>query len=211
MAGMEIVLGAVSGAFEIVKAVHSIAGKLSSAEHDTQESKELLHVMKSVEDVSQGEVNDEIRWWLMDAINDALEVKPSGREQQQRLLELEKKWQLVPQQVPPVPINQGEYHNLPRHLKRCLGFCSIFPNGWMFEREKLCRLWIAHGFIIIKGSLGSGTRRIREEDVAEGYFDYLVQHRLFKKIVHQGSIDMRSLRKCIPCYVRRLLRTTASA
>ncbi|KAL6885587.1 hypothetical protein ACP4OV_010366 [Aristida adscensionis] len=176
---------------DMVETVYSIAGNLRSpSDKDTQEALEQLYVMKRLAEDLHREVNDGFGWWLLDAINDVLlEVKPSQKEQ--LLGRLQEKWQLVVPQVP-LPRSQREsssYQDLPPHLKRCFGFCSLFPDEWIFEREKLTRMWIAHGFIT--DSLRSCSTSSKEEDVAKGYFDDLVERCLFQKVVHQGIQDDR--------------------
>lgn len=39
------------------------------------------------------------------------------------------------------------YNRLPRHLKPCLIYLGIFPEGQLIKRMRLIQLWIAEGFI----------------------------------------------------------------
>uniref|UniRef100_A0ACD5Z132 Uncharacterized protein n=1 Tax=Avena sativa TaxID=4498 RepID=A0ACD5Z132_AVESA len=75
------------------------------------------------------------------------------------------------------------YRHLPPHLQRCFEFCSIFPDNWKFEREKLTRMWIAHGFVEAPQQEGPS---LTMEDIARGYFDSLVGRSLFQE-VEQGA------------------------
>ncbi|KAM3295143.1 hypothetical protein ACQJBY_037789 [Aegilops geniculata] len=63
------------------------------------------------------------------------------------------------------------FRHLPPLLQSCLAFCSIFPFDWRFHPEKLTKMWLAHGII-------DDT----EVQVAEGYFDHLVDRSLFKQV-----------------------------
>ncbi|KAF3322587.1 disease resistance protein RGA1 [Carex littledalei] len=67
------------------------------------------------------------------------------------------------------------YHHLKYHLKRCFAYCSIFPNGYVFERDQLIRYWIAEGLIEPDG-------RRRLEAVGTKYFEELVWRSFFEKI-----------------------------
>ncbi|XP_078160655.1 putative disease resistance protein RGA3 [Carex rostrata] len=67
------------------------------------------------------------------------------------------------------------YHHLKYHLKRCFAYCSIFPNGYVFERDQVIRYWIAEGLIEPDG-------RRRLEAVGNKYFDELVWRSFFEKI-----------------------------
>ncbi|XP_078160387.1 putative disease resistance protein RGA3 [Carex rostrata] len=67
------------------------------------------------------------------------------------------------------------YHHLKYHLKRCFAYCSIFPNGYVFERDQVIRYWMAEGLIEPDG-------RRRLEAVGIKYFDDLIWRSFFEKI-----------------------------
>ena len=64
------------------------------------------------------------------------------------------------------------YENLPARLKRCFAYCSIFPAGYEFEKDKLILLWMAEGLLPqIEGNL-------TPEEFGDYYFHELF-HRSF--------------------------------
>ncbi|XP_043694383.1 putative disease resistance RPP13-like protein 1 [Telopea speciosissima] len=59
------------------------------------------------------------------------------------------------------------YYFLPTHLKQCFAYCSLFPQDYLFDKERLIQLWSAEGFI--------------KTDKAGGqYFDELLQRSFFQ-------------------------------
>lgn len=75
------------------------------------------------------------------------------------------------------------YINLPMHLKVCLLYCGVFPAGYLLQREKLVRLWVAEGFV--KKQRESQV----EEDIAEGYVTALTSWG-FLQHAHAGSVNV---------------------
>jgi hypothetical protein len=59
------------------------------------------------------------------------------------------------------------YKNLPRHLKTCLLYLNIYPEGWTVKKGELVKQWVAEGFI--RSVHGQDA-----EDTAGCYFDALV-------------------------------------
>ncbi|RWW51009.1 hypothetical protein BHE74_00042689 [Ensete ventricosum] len=65
------------------------------------------------------------------------------------------------------------YDCLPLHLKQCFAFCSIFPNGYEFDKEELVQFWIAVGL--------AKPRDCRSaEYIGHKYFNSLLQWSFFQ-------------------------------
>ena len=64
------------------------------------------------------------------------------------------------------------YDHLPLHLKQCFAFCSIFPNGYEFDRDEFVKLWITVGLVKPRG-----VRSL--ENIGSRYFDYLLWRSFF--------------------------------
>ncbi|WVZ53608.1 hypothetical protein U9M48_004522 [Paspalum notatum var. saurae] len=60
------------------------------------------------------------------------------------------------------------YIHLADELKQCFTFCSIFPKGYIIQKDRLIGQWIAHGFI-------SAMNGEQLEDIGSDYFDSLVK------------------------------------
>ncbi|XP_050281748.1 putative disease resistance RPP13-like protein 1 [Quercus robur] len=67
------------------------------------------------------------------------------------------------------------YYHLPSHLKQCFAYCSIFPKGYEFEKEKLVFLWMAEGFL--QQQKGNDTI----EEVGNEYFRELLSWSFFQQ------------------------------
>uniref|UniRef100_A0A0E0M5Q6 NB-ARC domain-containing protein n=1 Tax=Oryza punctata TaxID=4537 RepID=A0A0E0M5Q6_ORYPU len=62
---------------------------------------------------------------------------------------------------------------LPRHLKNCFLYCSLFPQNYRLSRESLVKLWTAEGFITKRGSSTL-------EEVADEYLMELIRGSLLQ-------------------------------
>ena len=60
------------------------------------------------------------------------------------------------------------YDHLFVHLKRCLGYCSIFPPEYEFEKKKLVPLWSAEGFLQLP------RENLSMDEVGDEYFRELL-------------------------------------
>ena len=61
------------------------------------------------------------------------------------------------------------YDELPAQLKRCFAYCSIFPKGYEFEKEKLVLLWMAEGLLQNRGKEDDGNKCF-DELLSESFF-----------------------------------------
>ena len=71
-----------------------------------------------------------------------------------------------------LPVLKVSYDHLPTPLKRCFAFCSLFPKGFVFDKDVLVQLWTAQGFVDAEGDRSP-------EVIASGYFNDLVSRCFF--------------------------------
>ncbi|CAM0870087.1 unnamed protein product [Alopecurus aequalis] len=79
------------------------------------------------------------------------------------------------------------YIYLPTQLKSCFLYCSLFPEGYLFRRNRLARLWIAEGFIEERGASTL-------EKVAEGYMKELVRRNMLQLVQRNSFGRMKMFR-----------------
>ncbi|XP_072963753.1 disease resistance protein RGA2-like [Typha angustifolia] len=130
-------------------------------------------------------------------------------------------WELEQSQNDIVPALRLSYQHLSSHLKPCFRFCSIFPQDYSFDKEKIIYMWMVLGLV---QKPMKGNRR--PEDIGHEYFDDLVKKSFFDKMdcpieryvmhdllhelaefVSQGEcfrIDESSGPKSIPTSIRHL-------
>ncbi|CAH8293474.1 unnamed protein product [Eruca vesicaria subsp. sativa] len=72
-----------------------------------------------------------------------------------------------------LPVLKLSYDTLPPLLKRCFALCSIFPKGYVFDREELVLLWMAIDLLYQPRS----NKRL--EEIGYEYLDDLVDRSFF--------------------------------
>ncbi|VAH10022.1 unnamed protein product [Triticum turgidum subsp. durum] len=68
------------------------------------------------------------------------------------------------------------YQHLDPRLKQCFAYCAVFPGDYVFRKEELEQMWVAHGFIY------SDDPAATLEDVAGEFFDELVERCFFQPL-----------------------------
>ncbi|KAG5530386.1 hypothetical protein RHGRI_025359 [Rhododendron griersonianum] len=86
------------------------------------------------------------------------------------------------------------FNDLPHRLKSCFLYLGLFPEDFRIDADKLCRLWVAEGFI------KPGEESFEEE--AEAYLRELIDRSLIQVV-------KRNWRRIITCRVHDLLRDFA--
>ena len=77
-----------------------------------------------------------------------------------------------------LPALRLSYFYLPSQLKRCFNYCSMFPRGYEFDKEKLVLLWMAEGF------LQQGMETMEQKKLGREYFCVLLSRSFFQKSNH---------------------------
>ncbi|KAF7092700.1 hypothetical protein CFC21_095158 [Triticum aestivum] len=72
------------------------------------------------------------------------------------------------------------YNNLPQHLKTCLLYFHMYPEGSIIWKDDLVKQWVAEGFV----ATGKGKEQDKEttEKTAGIYFDALVDRRFIQPL-----------------------------
>lgn len=84
------------------------------------------------------------------------------------------------------------YNNLTHHLKTCLLYLSMYPDGCMVCKDDLVKQWVAEGFIDATGG--------REVGIAESYFHELIARRFLQ------PADIRYNSEVVSCSVHDVVR-----
>ncbi|XP_034704720.1 putative disease resistance protein At3g14460 [Vitis riparia] len=84
-------------------------------------------------------------------------------------------WNLLSEKHDILQVLRLSYYHLPSHLKRCFGYCAMFPKDHEFEKKELILLWMAEGFI---HQPEGGKHQM--EDLGANYFDELLSRSFFQ-------------------------------
>ncbi|KAM0856088.1 hypothetical protein ACQ4PT_049337 [Festuca glaucescens] len=79
------------------------------------------------------------------------------------------------------------YKNLPHYLKTCMLYMGIYPEDFTIEKNDLVRQWVAQGFV-------SKAHGRDPEDVAEGYFNELVNRSIIQPVDTNPNDEVLSCR-----------------
>ncbi|KAM0872250.1 hypothetical protein ACQ4PT_038838 [Festuca glaucescens] len=87
------------------------------------------------------------------------------------------KWKSLQEDADDIlPILKISYDYLPVHLQRCFSFCSLFPEDYQFNGEKLVHAWISQNFVQCEDPT------MRLEETGQQYLDRLVDLGFFQKV-----------------------------
>ncbi|KAF2944212.1 disease resistance protein RGA2 isoform X1 [Oryza sativa Japonica Group] len=108
-------------------------------------------------------------------------------------------WELKQEETDILPALQLSYMYLPLHLKRCFSFCAVYPKDYNFEKDSLCEIWVAEGFVEPEGD-------IPILDTSKKYFEDLVSRSFFQKVygtyvIHDLMHDMAQLVSKHDCFI----------
>ncbi|KAL0907619.1 hypothetical protein M5K25_022038 [Dendrobium thyrsiflorum] len=86
-----------------------------------------------------------------------------------------------------LPSLRISYYYLPTHLKPCFLYASLFPKDCHFEKVELTRMWIAQGYIELKG------RKRLLEDISFEFFEDLVRRSFFQWSNYNNKFSLHDM------------------
>ncbi|KAF8667326.1 hypothetical protein HU200_053001 [Digitaria exilis] len=92
-----------------------------------------------------------------------------------------------------LPYLRVSYQHLSPQERQCFAFCSIFPRNYLFDKERIVQMWIAHDFIQ-RNKISDG---IKPEDVGRQCFDALMDRSLFQATIVNNKYVMHDLVRCL--------------
>ncbi|XVF25083.1 hypothetical protein REPUB_Repub13aG0183300 [Reevesia pubescens] len=102
-----------------------------------------------------------------------------SREQWQRVLDSEI-WELEEAREGLFPPLLLSYHDLPSRMRQCFSYCAVFPKGYVIEKDKLIKLWIAQDFF-------KGIKHKEMEIIGEECFNDLAMRSFFQDFKKDDS------------------------
>ncbi|KAG6472112.1 putative disease resistance RPP13-like protein 1 [Zingiber officinale] len=112
-------------------------------------------------------------------LRNGTEVKCWDEVLKSEIWELEKENEILPALM-------LSYKYLPTHLKPLFLFCSMFPKGYLFEKDELVRFWMAHNYI-------QPRRCKRVEDVGQECFNELKERSFFDVVAETTKYKMHDM------------------
>ncbi|KAF3455382.1 hypothetical protein FNV43_RR00005 [Rhamnella rubrinervis] len=95
-------------------------------------------------------------------------------------------WELPQNDSDILPALWLSYYYLPRHLKRCFAYCSIFPKDYKIIKEKLILLWMAEDLL-------QSRNNMMLEEIGEKYFEDLTPRSFFQVSQNGKTFTMHDL------------------
>ncbi|KAL8153939.1 hypothetical protein V2J09_011699 [Rumex salicifolius] len=74
-----------------------------------------------------------------------------------------------------LPALRLSYDHLPSHLKRCFIYCNLFPQGYMYDKNELIKLWMAEGYV-------ESREESNLDQIGDDYFDIIESRSFFQPI-----------------------------
>ncbi|GLT56956.1 hypothetical protein SLA2020_299680 [Shorea laevis] len=92
-------------------------------------------------------------------------------------------WDLPEDSSDILPALRLSYNHLPSHLKKCFGYCSIFPKDYEFDEGELVLLWMAEGL------LQQQPQRMKQtKDLGHRHFRDLLSRAFFQRSSRDESL-----------------------
>uniref|UniRef100_A0A0E0BNG1 Uncharacterized protein n=1 Tax=Oryza glumipatula TaxID=40148 RepID=A0A0E0BNG1_9ORYZ len=94
-----------------------------------------------------------------------------------------------------LPYLRVSYQHLSPKQRQCLAYCSIFPRNYLFDKDRVVQMWLAHDFI----QWNEIADVMRPDDVGRQLFDELVERSFFQptfvsnKYVMPDLVDLHHL------------------
>ncbi|MCH84268.1 CC-NBS-LRR resistance protein, partial [Trifolium medium] len=56
-------------------------------------------------------------------------------------------WKLCDDKDSILPVLKLSYQNLSPQQRQCFAYCSLYPKGWVIEKDELVQMWMAQGYL----------------------------------------------------------------